>query len=223
MVQALDVNAAYLSAMTTHLPIGQLQHAQGDEFDRARSGLYEIEPVTWTHPDLPDPMGSRRETGPVWVTRPTLQLLTDLSTERYGALCPAPVIRQSWTSGSSENLLRAFKDCLRDARADAITRGDDVALEYVKAMYSKFVSTMAKSSRYNHALERTDWGHIIRAQAHSNLWRRAFKARGAGLIVHRLTGVDEIHVAGDWRSVWTEGRGLGEMKPKGDAYRAGDQ
>lgn len=220
-IQPLDVNAAYLSAMTTHLPIGQLQHDDSGEFDRNRSGLYEIDPVVWDHDQLPNPLGSRSTPGRVWVTRPTLQLLMDLSTDRYGALCSAPTIHQSWTSGASENLLRALKDTLRDARADAITRGDQVSLEYIKAMYSKFVSTMAKASRYNHDLERTDWGHIIRAQAHANLWRRAHKAHQAGLWVHRLTGVDELHVAGDWRQVWDEGRGLGQMKPKGATYRAG--
>lgn len=222
-IQALDVNAAYLSAMTTHLPIGALQHSDSGEFDRSRSGLYLITPGAWTHDALPNPLGSRTAPGPVWVTRPTVQLLTDCSTDRYGALCPAPVIHESWTSGSSENLLRALKDTLRDARADAIASGDAMTETYVKAMYSKLVSTMAKSSRYNHELERTDWGHIIRAQAHANLWRRAHKAVDAGLWVHRLTGVDELHVAGDWRSVWTEGRGLAQMKPKGDGYRAGDQ
>ena len=220
-IQPLDVNAAYLGAMTTHLPIGQLQHSDSGEFDRKRSGLYEITPGPWDHDGLPNPLGSRDMPGRVWVTRPTLQLLTDLSTDRYGALCPAPVIHQSWTSGSSENLLRALKETLRDARAEAIDSGDEVALDYVKAMYSKFVSTMAKSSRFNHDLERTDWGHIIRAQAHANLWRRAHKAHTAGLWVHRLTGVDELHIAGDWRQVWPEGRGLGEMKPKGGTYRTG--
>ncbi|MEV0344055.1 hypothetical protein AB0H49_34100 [Nocardia sp. NPDC050713] len=220
-IQPLDVNAAYLSAMTTHLPIGALQHDDSGVFDRKRSGLYEIDPVAWDHDHLPNPLGSRSAPGPVWVTRPTLQLLADLSTDRYGALCPAPVIHQSWTSGSSENLLRALKEALRDARAEAIECGDEVTETYIKAMYSKFVSTMAKASRYNHDLERTDWGHIIRAQAHANLWRRAHKAHTAGLWVHRLTGVDELHVAGDWRQVWAEGRGLGEMKPKGDTYRAG--
>ena len=220
-IQPLDVNAAYLSAMTTHLPIGALQHSDSGEFDRKRSGLYEITPGPWDHDGLPNPLGSRDLPGRVWVTRPTLQLLTDLSTDRYGALCPAPVIHQSWTSGSSEALLRPLKETLRDARAEAIESGDEVALDYIKAMYSKFVSTMAKSSRFNHDLERTDWGHIIRAQAHANLWRRAHKAHTAGLWVHRLTGVDELHVAGDWRQVWAEGRGLGQMKPKGDTYRPG--
>lgn len=217
-VQPLDVNAAYLSAMTTHLPIGQLQHDQSGEFDPRRSGVYLITPPAWGHAHLPNPLGSRSTPGDIWVTRPTLQLLMDLSTEKYGNLCDAPVIHQSWTSGSTENILREFKETLRDARADALATGDETTLAYVKAMYSKFVSTLTKGSRFNRHLERTDWAHIIRGQAHANLWRRAKKAHDGGVIVHRLTGVDELHVAGDWRQVFDEGRSLSQMKPKGDSY-----
>ncbi|WP_157878396.1 transcriptional regulator [Streptomyces chattanoogensis] len=219
-VQLLDVNAAYLSALNTHLPIGGLQHATGGEFDRRRSGLYLITPPEWTRTDLPNPLGSRELSGDLWVTRPTLQLLMDAASEKFGRLCDAPVIHESWTSGSSESILRAFRIILRDARAAAIESGDEVTLAYVKAMYSKFISTSAKASKFNHLIERTDWSQIIRAQAHGNLWRRAFKAHPAGLTVHRITGTDELHVAGDWRAVFAEGRGLTEMKTKG-AYVVG--
>ncbi|MEV8396302.1 transcriptional regulator, partial [Streptomyces sp. NPDC056650] len=219
-VHLLDVNAAYLAALNTHLPIGALQHATGGEFDRRRAGAYRITPPEWTHADLPNPLGYREEPGDLWVTRPTLQLLSDLATPKYGSLCEAPVIHESWTSGSSESILRAFRDTLRDARAAALADDDDVTLTYVKAMYSKFVSTSAKASKFNHLIERTDWSQIIRAQAHGNLWRRAFKAHRAGLTVHRITGTDELHVAGDWQAVFTEGRALTEMKTKG-AYVVG--
>ncbi|MDX2854586.1 hypothetical protein PV342_40535 [Streptomyces sp. PA03-3a] len=219
-VQLLDVNAAYLSALNTHLPIGALQHAEGGEFDRRRSGLYRITPPEWTHTDLPNPLGARELSGDLWVTRPTLQLLVDASSEKYGRLCEPPVVHESWTSGSSESILRAFRLILRDARAAAIADGDEVTLAYVKAMYSKFISTSAKASKFNHLIERTDWSQIIRAQAHGNLWRRAFKAHTAGLAVHRITGTDELHVGGDWRAVFAEGRGLTEMKTKG-AYVVG--
>lgn len=219
-IHLLDVNAAYLSALNTHLPIGALQHAVGGEFDRRRSGAYLITPPEWTHTDLPNPLGARELAGDLWVTRPTLQLLTDAASEKYGRLCEAPVIHESWTSGSSESILRAFRIILRDARTAAIENGDEVTLAYVKAMYSKFVSTSMKASKYNHLIERTDWSQIIRAQAHGNLWRRALKAHNAGLTVHRITGTDELHVAGDWRAVFAEGRGLMEMKTKG-AYVVG--
>lgn len=226
-VDRLDTNAAYLSALNTHLPIGTLVHQEGPEFNRRRSGAYRITPPEWTHTDLPNPLGNREEAGPLWVTRPTLQLLCDLATEKYGSLCAPPVVHESWTSGSSESLLRQFRDMLRDARAEAIATGDTVTLEYIKPMYSKFVSTMIKESRFNHWIERSDWPHIIRAQAHGNLWRKALKAHQAGLTVYKAVGTDELHVVGDWRQVWAEGRGLSEMKLKdvdgdGGTYRVGE-
>jgi hypothetical protein len=226
-VSRLDTNAAYLSAMNTHLPIGTLVHTDGPEFNRRRSGVYLITPPEWAHDDLPSPLGNREEGGPLWVTRPTLQLLCDLATPKYGTLCAAPVIHESWTSGSSESLLRGFRDMLRDARTEAIETGDSVTLEYIKPMYSKFVSTMIKESRFNHWIERSDWPHIIRAQAHGNLWRKALRARQAELTVYRAVGTDELHVVGDWRSVWPEGRGLSAMKLKdvdndGGIYRVGE-
>lgn len=218
-VHALDVNAAYLSAMNTHLPIGKLEHSTDGEFDRRRSGVYLVTPPAWEHDDIPSPIGNREEPGKVWLTRPTVQLLFDAHAK---GLCDAPVIHESWTSGSSENLLRAFRDILRDARTKALLEGDELTMTYIKAMYSRIIATATKASRFNHRLERTDWVQIIRAQAHGNLWRKALKARDAGLTVYRVTGTDELHVVGDWRQVFTEGRALSQMKAK-DSYILGEE
>jgi transcriptional regulator with XRE-family HTH domain len=74
-VTALDVNGAYLSALKTHLPLGQLEHSTGDHHDRRRSGVHLITPPAWDHEaQLPNPIGSRDEPGPLWVTEPTLRL-----------------------------------------------------------------------------------------------------------------------------------------------------
>ncbi|GAA3289103.1 hypothetical protein GCM10020295_00160 [Streptomyces cinereospinus] len=86
-------------------------------------------------------------------------------------------------------------------------------------MYSKFVSTMGESN-YNRELYRPDWMHIIRSQAFANLWMKALKAHDAGLTVVRAMGTDELHVIGDWRRVFPEGRGVTEVKVK-DTYTAG--
>lgn len=210
-VDQLDVNAAYLSALNTALPIGRLVHELAGEFDRKRAGIYEITPPKWIHTALPDPIGNRQTPGKLWVTRPTLQLLTDLAAKQ---LCAAPEIHQQWTSGSSEALLKKMRETLRDARMAAIKTDDAVTLEYVKAIYSKFVSTMGEST-YNQDMTRPDWMHTIRAQAFANLWRKASKAAAAGLTVYRATGTDELHVIGDWRQVFAEGRALTEIKLKG--------
>jgi transcriptional regulator with XRE-family HTH domain len=215
-VTALDVNGAYLSALKTHLPIGALEHSTGNHHDRRRAGVHLITPPAWDHDAvLPNPIGNRDEPGPLWVTEPTLRLLLRLSGPRYG-LCEAPEIHESWTSGATEGLLEKFRVALKDARDRAIAEGDDVTLEYVKAMYAKFVSTLGESN-YNRELYRTDWMHLIRSQAFANLWWKAHRAYDEGLMVVRAMGTDELHVIGDWRAVFPEGRGVTEVKVK-DTY-----
>ncbi|WP_242879921.1 hypothetical protein [Streptomyces mobaraensis] len=218
-VTALDVNGAYLSALKTHLPLGRLEHSAGLPHDRRRAGVYLITPPAWEHEAvLPNPIGQRDEPGPLWVTEPTLRLLLRLSGPKH-ALCAPPEIHESYTSGATENLLEKFRIALKDARDTAIAEGDEVTVEYVKAMYSKFVSTMGESN-YNRELYRPDWMHIIRSQAFANLWLKALKAHDEGLAVVRAMGTDELHVIGDWRSVFPEGRGVTEVKVK-DTYTAG--
>jgi transcriptional regulator with XRE-family HTH domain len=218
-VTALDINGAYLSALKTHLPLGQLEHTTGMPHDRRRAGVHLITPPAWEHDAvLPNPIGERDEPGPLWVTEPTLRLLLRLSSPKYG-LCEAPEVHESYTSGATENLLEKFRITLKDARDTAIADGDAVTLEYVKAMYSKFVSTMGESN-YNRELYRPDWMHIIRSQAFANLWMKALKAHDEGLAVVRAMGTDELHVIGDWRRVFPEGRGVTEVKVK-DLYTAG--
>lgn len=218
-VTALDINGAYLSALKTHLPLGQLEHSTGFAHDRRRAGVHLITPPAWEHDAvLPNPVGQRDEPGPLWVTEPTLRLLLRLSGPKHG-LCEPPEIHESYTSGATENLLEKFRIALKDARDTALADGDELTLEYVKAMYSKFVSTMGESN-YNRELYRPDWMHIIRSQAFANLWMKALKAHDAGLPVVRAMGTDELHVIGDWRRVFPEGRSVTEVKVK-DTYTAG--
>ncbi|MFF4805588.1 helix-turn-helix domain-containing protein [Streptomyces sp. NPDC001351] len=212
-VTALDVNGAYLSALKTHLPLGQLEHSTGNHHHPRRAGVHLITPPDWDHDaHLPNPIGSRDEPGPLWVTEPTLRLLLRISGPKYG-LCDPPEIHESWTSGATEGLLEKFRVALKDARDRAIAEADDVTLEYVKAMYSKFVSTLGESN-YNRELYRTDWMHLIRSQAFANLWWKAHRAYDQGLMVVRAMGTDELHVIGDWRAVFPEGRGVTEVKVK---------
>ncbi|MGW1076690.1 type II toxin-antitoxin system prevent-host-death family antitoxin [Streptomyces sp. NPDC002537] len=209
-VTALDMNAAYLSAMKTHLPIGKLTHDTSGLHDTKRSGVYLVTPSAWGHGDLPNPLGNRQEPGPLWLTEPTLRLLLRCTREN---LCEAPVIHESWTSGSTEGLLEKLRRTLADTRRTAIDHDDEVTLEYVKAMYSKFVSTIGESTA-NREIRRPDWMHIIRSQAFANLWLKAYKAHTSGLTVVEMSGTDELHLAGDWRQVFPEGRNLNEVKAK---------
>ncbi len=115
-VTALDINGAYLSALKTHLPIGQLEHSTGNHHDRRRAGVHLITPPAWEHEAvLPNPIGNRDEPGPLWVTEPTLRLLLRLLGPKY-RLCDPPEIHESWTSGATEGLLEKFRVALKDAR-----------------------------------------------------------------------------------------------------------
>jgi hypothetical protein len=213
-VTALDVNAAYLSAMKTHLPIGRLEHHTDPAHDPKRSGIHLVTPAPWEHPHLPNPLGDREEDGPLWITEPTLRLLLRLSGAKH-RLTDAPDIHESWTSSATETFLESLRQLLAAARHDALTTGDDVTTTYIKTMYSKFVSTLGEST-HNREINRPDWMHIIRSQAFSNLWGRAYKAHQAGLTVICALGTDELHLTGDWRQIWTEGRALPQMKIKTD-------
>ena len=215
-VTPLDVNAAYLSALKAWLPIGKLEHSTTGEHDRKRAGIHLITPPAWHHPDLPNPLGDREETGPLWITESTLRLLLRLAGPKHD-LCDAPVVHESWTSGATENLCDDLRVLLATARQDAIDTEDDLTLAYIKAMYSKFVSTLGESV-HNREIVRPDWMHIIRAQAAANLWSRAYKAHQAGLTLISVMGTDELHLTGgDWRTVFTSGRALTDMKIKTDS------
>ncbi|WKX68550.1 dihydrolipoamide S-succinyltransferase [Streptomyces sp. XD-27] len=210
-VTALDTNAAYLSAFKTHLPIGTLQHDSTGGFDRRRAGIHRVDHFEWTHPHLPSPLGNRIEPGPYYLDDATLRLLIrchDLD------LCEAPRILESWTSGASEAMLEKFRRVLQQARQTAIENDDTATIEYVKAMYSKFTSTIGHSAK-NSEIRRPEWVHTIRSQANASLWLKAWKAHQNGLILVQVSGVDELHVAGgDWRQVFKEGRMPAEMKEK---------
>lgn len=221
-VTALDVNAAYLSALKVWLPIGKLEHSTGmDGVGPKRSGVHLITPAEWAHPHLPNPLGDRDEPGALWITDATLRLLLRLSGPKW-ALTGAPTVHESWTSGATENFLDALRKLLVAARSEAIAAGDRLTLEYVKAMYSKFVSTMGES-QHNREMVRPDWMHNIHSQAYALHCGRAYKAHQAGLDVVALKHTDELHVTGDWRQVFTEGRGVSELKIKhGDSKTAGE-
>ncbi|WP_461712867.1 acyltransferase [Streptomyces sp. DSM 41029] len=209
-VTALDMNAAYLAALKTWLPIGKLTHSEGDHHDPKRSGVHLVDPGEWTTPDLPSPLGSRQEPGPLWITEPTLRALIRCAEMN---LCTPPKILESWTSGASEGLLEKMRRALVTVRDEAIANNDEVTTEYVKSMYSKFVSTIGESAA-NREIRRPDWMHIIRSQAFVNLWLKAHKAHEAGLTVVQMSGTDELHVSGNWQSVFPEGRGLSQVKAK---------
>ncbi|MFD4377595.1 helix-turn-helix domain-containing protein [Streptomyces sp. NPDC058486] len=215
-VTALDMNAAYLSALKCWLPIGQLREDTSGVHDPKRSGVHLITPADWDHPDLPNPLGARQEPGELWVTESTLRALIDCA---HQGLAAPPAIHRSLVSGATEALLEKMRRALAEVRKNAIAEGDEITVAYVKAMYSKFVSTIGESSA-NRDIRRPDWMHIIRSKAFANLWMKALKAHQAGLQVVEISGTDELHVVGDWRELFSEGRDLNQVKVK-DTYILG--
>ncbi|MFJ4717450.1 acyltransferase [Streptomyces sp. NPDC088785] len=209
-VTGLDMNAAYLSAFKCWLPVGKLVEDESGAFDRKRSGVYLITPADWEHEDLPSPMGARQQPGPVWVPDPLLRTLLYCAEQ---GLCEAPVIHRAMLSGATESLLEKLRRALAESRSNAIAENDEIALTYVKSMYSKFVSTIGESSA-NTDIRRPDWMHIIRSKAFTNLWLKAYKAHTAGLTVVEMSGTDELHVSGNWQPVFPEGRALNQVKAK---------
>lgn len=216
-VYALDTNAAYLAALRrVHLPIGRLVHtpqAADAPLNPRLAGIYLIQPAPWKHADLPNPLGDGRdEKGPVWVTDPTLRLLLRVS-DRMGLTKP-PKILDAYLSRSSESLLGSWAEMLIKARGEALDSDSTVMYAYVKALYSRFVSTCGDSS-YNRDLWRPEWMHAIHSQAYANLWLKAHTARRDGLTVVKMTGTDELHVAGPWMNVFGPGTDVpGKLKLK---------
>ncbi|MFB6826265.1 helix-turn-helix domain-containing protein [Streptomyces virginiae] len=209
-VTALDMNAAYLSAFKCWLPIGQLREDTSGAHDRKKSGIHLLTPAEWEHTDLPNPLGNRQEPGELWVSESTLRLLLDCARE---GLTDAPTIHRSLVSGGTEVLLEKLRRALAEVRKTAIAEGDELTVNYVKSMYSKLVSTLGESTA-NRDMRRPDWMHIMRAKAFANLWMKANKIHKAGLQVVEISGTDELHVIGDWRQVFAEGRDLNQVKEK---------
>ncbi|WP_328723452.1 hypothetical protein [Streptomyces sp. NBC_00247] len=85
------------------------------------------------------------------------------------------------------------------------------------------MSSTLGESIHNRERVRPDWTHLIHSQAYTLHCGRAYKAHQAGLEVVALKHTDELHVIGELWQVFTEGRGVAELKLKtGDAKTAGE-
>ncbi|MGW6998908.1 helix-turn-helix domain-containing protein, partial [Streptomyces virginiae] len=120
-VTALDMNAAYLSALKCWLPIGQLREDTSGVHDPKKSGVHLLTPASWEHTDLPNPLGNRQEPGELWVSESTLRLLLDCARQN---LADAPTIHRSLVSGGTEGLLEKLRRALAETRKTALAEGD---------------------------------------------------------------------------------------------------
>lgn len=212
-VTHLDRNAAYLAAFKTYLPVGRLGH--DEDLQRHSAGFVHTQWPTWNHPELPHPLGTRDDTSPVWIGTPKVRLWDELVA---AGLAEPLDIDETWLCTGSEALLEGLRCELRDQRAAAIATSDILHYEYIKACYSKFISTCGESGS-NWEMRRPDIQHLIYSQAYANLYRTARRLTTHGVNVVSIRHVDEIHVTepphgANWREVLREGTGLNEIKAK---------
>lgn len=243
----LDKVAAYLGAANTALPIGPLKPSKPRLYERGVSGIHQVEIPSLepylnlsgrfmrdhvadqsTQPRialLGSPLGNREEPGLIWITTPTLKLLCELH-EKYPHL-GALKVAAAYTAPATEVLLRPWIDTLRNARRAALELGAREGepgrplYEFVKACYSKTVSTMGESNA-NWEICRPDWMRTIRAQAYVNVWKRAWEGtvRNGGTITPvKIGNTDEVWVVDPGDQLLNRHFGLGRQLGQWDVKR----
>lgn len=169
-----DRRRAYLAALATvEVAAGPLSfRGAGSRFDPSRAGWWRIEADPWPHKDrMPDPLEDLHDLGGVWVTTPTVQLLTDLTEQGlYGGYS----VRESWT-GPKSRVFRKWSTMIRDALNATSSLPDDptaaAVAETLKQCYRQAVGLMARAGG---AIHRPDWHHAVIAQSRCTLWRRTW-------------------------------------------------
>lgn len=227
----LDVNAAYLAAMSSvEVAHGKLTHTGAITFDRRRPGYWQITVPTWNHPTIMSPVGSGQQ-DLMWVTTPTLALLTTL--EEHGLLV-TDTPHDSYTS-DTRCRLRAWTDHVKTDRAAALAAGDTAQYEDIKQGYSSALTILG--NEIGSAAFRPDWSQHGRAQHAATMWRTGYRLTCAGIPVYAARTVDELVIRYDdavqiWRDqqaglttpvkIDQEGRTLGTVKVKA-VLRRGDE
>lgn len=69
----------------------------------------------------------------MWVTDATLRLLMGLSGPKYG-LIDTSEVRESWTSGATENFLDALRKILTAARENALEDEDTITTRHLSVL-----------------------------------------------------------------------------------------
>ncbi|MFI6283026.1 hypothetical protein [Streptomyces sp. NPDC050988] len=210
-VAVLDVNAPYLAALNTALPLStSTVIVEGPHrYDRRRTVMAQITAPAWPHNGLPSPLGraALEDTGPMWVPAAVLRAYEHAAA---AGLCKRPQIHAVCEGSMTDVLLRGFARVLRQARRTALDTQDEVLLAYVRAIYMKFIATMGHS-HLNRELDRPDWQLLIWQQADTIRWMTALKAHRAGLTIVRFDS-EGLHVIGDWRTVLASGDDAGRVR-----------
>lgn len=177
----LDANAAYVtSASSVSIARDQLERTGPLDAYHRWPGFYQVELgpqdpwQEWGDTRLMSPLGQGVWRPVVWLSEPTVTLLTDLAQkDRW----PSVTIMDSWTSPEKARLT-AWTDQLRAMRTELITLGDTAGYARFKIAYSQAVQ-MVKGHKLCE-IQRPDWYHAIHAQHTANLWRKAWNCVKAG-------------------------------------------
>lgn len=165
---AFDLNAQELGAASSlTLPVGDFEHQAEPVFDRRTPGYWLIAPPVW--PELLPPPHGFRWGDPIWVTTPTMELLTS-----HPALEGPVRPLEAFTWPRAHQYLRGWYERLRDARA-ALLDGGGPALDALKETYTRGVGRLGSVDR-SHGTDdpmfQPYWRHAIKAEARSRLWAR---------------------------------------------------
>ncbi|MGH2532879.1 MAG: hypothetical protein ACRDJW_11325 [Thermomicrobiales bacterium] len=179
-----DVALMYLAAAgVTPLTPWDLRPTGRVAYRPDLSGWWLVEIAPWQYDSgLPDPAGyTRGETGPVWRSGPTLNLLDQLVEEGiHGGYTVLDSVTAEVISAANGRPLKPWSDTLRDAIATCVAnmekfsgRDDERAVYWaLKMAYKEGLGYLANPDA---RAQRPDWYAAVIAQARANLWRKMKK------------------------------------------------
>lgn len=171
-IHTFDTRAAYVAAANTaELAWPALAHTGPILFDAAMPGYWLVSQIHI--PDTRVPLYTRAwaRDGAVWLTTPTMQLLSDLGHH--------PDIYDSWTAPRGVRILKPWAEKLRDALDHAEREAKDpVQRAALKRTWSETVGLFGRAGG---RIWRPDWRDMLIDRARANLTRkiRSITAGGA--------------------------------------------
>ncbi|WP_344030638.1 hypothetical protein [Pseudonocardia kongjuensis] len=234
-VDAWDVNGLFLGAATS-LPLGlgaPEEITEAPRFDPNVPGYWRINAVNWEDARLPDPLqvaGRQRGGDYLWVTTPTMKILTELYelepeiSKAYVWPHGAPKKGDSW-DGRAVRVLDKWARELKNARNALLgeTSEDDRALlAAVKATYRGGIGRLDAATwrGSDYPLHRPDWRHHVVAQGRYALTRKVVTAAKSAQRYPLAIATDAVLYASDDPTPtppagWVEGDQLGQVKHVG--------
>lgn len=186
-----DVNGSFLSGYKTRMCVqGIPTEPYKGEWDAKMAGVVKLTTPAWEHAFLGHPLGEHAVPGAAqWWANRSVEMVMDLAAD--GMIERPEILEMRLIHGpkqDSENLLEKFRKQMIAARAVY----QDIELQYIKEMYSKWLSS-AVYGRYN-IFQRPDIAHAVRAESFLRLWLNGYEAHKAGVEVIGMGNTDELVV-----------------------------